>query len=77
MTITPFQGLNHNNLHGTESINWSLSNVEGSVSNPPTSLGPGATSNLLSSTLAPNGDFLLFENTSGVAIEIELTVVEA
>ena len=59
-----------------EPINWSLSTAEASFSNPPTVLGAGDTSNLLSVTLAPDGDFLIFENTSPIAIDIELTVEE-
>lgn len=62
--------------NGAEPLNWCLSTDPLLFTTPPKTLAAGATSTLLSSTLAPNGDILLFENTSPDAIEIEITVIE-
>lgn len=57
-------------------IEWSLSTTPGVFSTPPTLLDPNTTSTRLSSSLAPNGDNLLFHNPSANPIAIEITILE-
>lgn len=62
--------------NGQADVNWSLSINNTSFSTPPIMLNAGAESNVLSSTLAPNGDILLFYNPSPAAIIVEVTLVD-
>lgn len=55
---------------------WSLSLATDSFSTPPTILTAGSTSIKLSSTLAPNGDNLLFLNNSPTPITMKITLVD-
>jgi len=64
-----------NNL-SNQQIRWGLSMDENSFTNPHHTVNANTSSTKMSSTLAPNGDFLIFENTSAVSIDIELTIEE-
>jgi len=61
---------------GVNDVFWSLSVVSNAFSTPPNTLVAGASSTLLSSTLAANGNSLVFLNSSPIPITIEITVVE-
>lgn len=59
-----------------EPLKWCLSTSETSFSTPPHDLFPKSTSDKLSGTLAPEGDFLLFQNETANPVNIEITISE-
>lgn len=61
---------------GADQILWGLSTLDTAFTNPPNTLDGGSTSTKLSSTLAPDGDLLLFQNPSANPVSIEVTVLE-
>lgn len=61
---------------GTESIEWGLSDDADTATNPLTSLAANSLSERLSTTLAPSGAYLLVRNSSNVAIDLELSIIE-
>lgn len=62
--------------NGSDTLNWGLSNNNLTFSNPPHQVNAGDISTKLSSTLAPDGDYLLVENTSANTAVVEITVLE-
>jgi hypothetical protein len=62
--------------NGSLPVQWGLSTSATAFSNPSFTLDGGSTSNLLSSSLASDGNFLLVNNLQSVDITVELTIDE-
>lgn len=62
--------------NGTVEILWGLSSSDTEVTHPLVKLAPDASSTLLSSTLAPDGNFLLVKNETSLPTEVDLYIVE-
>ena len=60
----------------TETIEWGLSTSNISFTNPIQVLGANQTSNYFSSTLGPNGNFLLLQNKGTAPASVEITLVD-
>ncbi len=75
MPYNPTQRFKAKNT-GADVVQWALSTSNAAFSTPPTPLAAGAESNLLSSSLAPNGDSLLFLNPTTNPITVEVTIVD-
>ena len=62
--------------NSAQPLEWSLSTLPNSYSTPPLILAPNSISQQLSISIAPNGDKLLFHNTSLLPVEVEITILE-
>lgn len=71
----PSRGFKAKN-NSVDPINWGLSTSETTITNPVKILSGNSTSNLLTPTLGPEGDKIVFQNTGTNPVDIELTIVE-
>ena len=64
------------NLSLSSTIQWGLSTSETLFTGTSVPLNANSESTLLSTTLGGSGDFLVFYNPSGEAVQVELTIIE-